>query len=155
VVLGIPGIPYQFLTEHYFWREAAAEIKQIAAEVRHETGKEPIVAGMSKWSVASALYFYTHDDAKLDIRSRNMFGDSGAMYEFWFPSQAPANRPVIQVGMKRGHLDETRTGINVITMLDQPGTIASRVIERYGTPVRRLYYRVSQGFKGTGLSATQ
>lgn len=155
VVLGIPGIPYQFLTEHYFWREAATEIKQIAAEVRHETGKEPIIAGMSKWSVASALYFYTHGDTRLDIRSRNMFGDSGAMYEFWLPSQAPANRPVIQVGMKRGHLDETQTGINVITMLDQPGTIEYRVIERYGTPVRRLYYRVSQGFKGADLRATQ
>lgn len=152
VVLGIPGIPYQLLTEHYFWRETASEIKQIAEEVRAQTGKEPIIAGMSKWSVASALYFYTHDNAKLDIRSRNMFGDSGAMYEFWFPSQAPTNRPIIQVGMKRRHLEQTRTGVDVKAMLDQPGAIEYRVIERYGTPVRRVYYRISQGFKGNNLS---
>gem|GEM_PF-3890128 len=124
VVLGIPGIPYQLLTEHYFWRETATEIKQIAEEVRNQTGKEPIVVGMSKWSVASALSFYTHGEGtQLDIRSRNMFGDSGVMYEFWFPSQPPTDRPIIQVGMKRHDLEKTRTGIEVNEMLDRPGTI--------------------------------
>ncbi len=156
VVLGIPGIPYPFFTEHYFWRETVAEIKQIAAEVKNHSGIEPIIVGMSKWSVASALYFYTHDNVKLDIRSRNMFGDSGAMYEFWLPSQAPADRPIIQVGMKHRHLEKTRLDaedIDVKKMLIQPGTIEYRVIERYGTPVRRVYYRISQGFKGVSLPA--
>ncbi|ALQ50205.1 glycosyltransferase family 39 protein [Nitrosomonas ureae] len=148
VVLGIPGIPYHLLTEHYFWRETAAEIEQIAAEVRNQTDKEPIIVGMSKWSVASALYFYTHGDTKLDIRSRNMFGGSGAMYEFWFPSQNPTDRPIIQVGMKRRHLESVWTDNDVEEMLDQPGAIEYRVIERHGVPVRRVYYRVSQGFKG-------
>ncbi|MBA3755370.1 MAG: glycosyltransferase family 39 protein [Nitrosomonas sp.] len=153
VVLGIPGIPYHLFTEHYFWRETATEIKQIAAEVKDQTGKEPIIVGMSKWSVASALYFYTHGDAQLDIRSRNMFGGSGAMYEFWLPSQAPASRPILQVGMKHRHLEKIQTDIHVKTMLDQPGAIEYRVIERYGTPVRRVYYRVSQGFKGVSSPA--
>ena len=153
VVLGIPGVPYHLFTEHYFWRETATEIKQIAAEVRDQTGQEPIIVGMSKWSVASALYFYTHGDAQLDIRSRNMFGDSGAMYEFWLPSQAPTSRPIIQVGMKRRHLEKISEDIDVKAMLDQPGIIEYRVIERYGTPVRRVYYRVSQGFKGVSSPA--
>ncbi len=149
VVLGIPGIPYHLFTEHYFWRETADEIKQIAAEVKEQTGQDPIIVGMSKWAVASALYFYTHGD-QLDIRSRNMFGDSGAMYEYWLPSQAPSDRPVIQVGMKRRHLEKIRAKTtDVSPMLNNPGSIEYRVIERYGTPVRRVYYRVSQGFKGT------
>lgn len=148
VVLGIPGIPYHLFTEHYFWRETAAEIEQIAAEVRNQTDKEPIIVGMSKWSVASALYFYTHGDTKLDIRSRNMFGGSGAMYEFWLPSQNPTDRPIIQVGMKRRHLESVWIDNDVEEMLDQPGAIEYRVIERHGVPVRRVYYRVSQGFNG-------
>jgi len=148
VVLGIPGVPYHMFTEHYFWRETAGEITQIAAEVKHQTGQEPIIVGMSKWSVASALYFYTHGDDPLDIRSRNMFGDSGAMYEYWLPSQEAADRPIIQVGMKRRHLEKTRTKNDISHMLDHPGPIEYRVIERYGTPVRRVYYRISQGFKG-------
>jgi dolichol-phosphate mannosyltransferase len=157
LVLGIPGIPYHLFTEHYFWQEAATEIKKITAEVKDQTGKDPIVVGMSKWSVASALYFYTHGDTKIDIRSRNMFGDSGAMYDFWFPSHAPTNRPIIQVGMQHSHIEKTRKdpgGLDVKAMLIQPGDIEYRVIERYGTPVRRVYYRISQGFNGINLSVS-
>jgi len=77
------------------------------------------------------------------------------MYEFWFPSQSPTNRPIIQVGMKRRHLEQTRMGINVKEMLDQPGAIEYRVIEQYDTPVRRVYYRVSEGFRGVSLSGIQ
>lgn len=156
VALGIPGIPYQFFTEHYFWRETAAEIERIAADVKNQSGIDPIIVGMSKWSVASALYFYTHDHARLDIRARNMFGGSGAMYEFWLPSQVPSNRPIIQVGMKPRHLETVKIdqqNIDVKEMLIRPGPIEYRVIERYGTPVRRIYYRISQGFKGTSLPA--
>jgi dolichol-phosphate mannosyltransferase len=53
--------------------------------------------------------------------------------------------------MKRRHLEKTRKGpkgIDVKKMLIQPGAIEYRVIERYGTPVRRVYYRISEGFKG-------
>ena len=152
VVVGIPGVPYYLFTEHYFWRETAAEIRQISEEVKNQTGEEPIIVGMSKWSVASALYFYTYDgNAPLDIRSRNMFSVSGAMYDFWFPSQGPTDRPIIQVGMKRHHLEKVppiTQGIEVERMLDHPGAIESRVIERYGIPLRLVYYRISQGFKG-------
>lgn len=152
IVLGIPGVPYQFFTEHYFWRESAKEVNQIAEQVRSESGQEPIIIGMSKWSVASALYFYTHgQDKPLDIRSRNIFGDSAAMYDFWLPSQHPSDRPIIQIGMKRHHLERTRKGvegIDVEKLLEQPGSIEYKVIERYGVPVRKLYYRISEGFKG-------
>lgn len=167
VVLGIPGIPYhQQLAEHYFWQETAAEIEQIAEHVRNEFDMEPLVVGMSKWSVASALAFYSHDSAKLDIRSRNLFGGSGSMYEFWFPDQSAIARPVIQVGMKRPHVEtiqidraekspnplppgQMKIQIATEKMLEHPGEIESRTIMRYDIPVRRMYYRISDGFKGT------
>ncbi|MBL8498706.1 glycosyltransferase [Nitrosomonas sp. JL21] len=154
VVLGIPGIPYQLFTEHYFWRETAREIRQIVADVKEQTGENPIVVGMSKWSVASSLYFYSHGEAKLDIRSRNLFGDSGAMYEFWYPDRMPIDRPIIQVSMTRKHIEKTRRGIDVNPMLIHPGAIESRVIERHGRPVRRVYYRISEGFKGVPETKT-
>jgi len=154
VVLGIPGIPYQLFTEHYFWRETAREIRQIVADVKEQTGENPIVVGMSKWSVASSLYFYSHGEAKLDIRSRNMFGDSGAMYEYWYPDQAPTDRPIIQVSMTKKHIEKTRRGIDVNPMLIHPGAIESRIIERHGIPVRRVYYRISEGFKGVPETKT-
>ncbi|MCE7914704.1 MAG: glycosyltransferase [Nitrosomonas sp. PRO4] len=155
VVLGIPGVTYPMFTEHYFWKETSAEIERIATDLKKQSGIDPIIAGMSKWSVASALYFYTHGHGeKLDIRARNMFGGSGAMYEFWLPSQAPTNRPIIQVGMKRQHLETVKINqqdIDIKEMLIRPGPIESLIIERYGTPVRRVYYRISQGYKGADL----
>ncbi len=154
VVLGIPGIPYPLFTEHYFWREATAEIRKITDDVRNQTGKEPVVVGMSKWSIASTLYFYNYGQSEMDIRSRNMFGGSGAMYNFWFPSQSATQRPIIQVSMTPHDLDQTREAGSLIPLLDQPGHIEFRVIERYGMPVRRIYYRISQGFHGVALSKT-
>lgn len=156
VVLGIPGVPYHSkLTEHYFWQEVVDEIKQIAEDVRDESGKLPIIVGMSKWSVASALAFYSHNDKQRDIRSRNMFGGSGSMYEIWFPEQKPIDRPIIQVGMKRRHIEkiqiqsgDKKISINTTEMLIQPGETKSKTILRHDMPVRKIYYRISTGFKG-------
>ncbi|SFP56362.1 dolichol-phosphate mannosyltransferase [Nitrosomonas cryotolerans] len=148
VVLGIPGIPYQIFAEHYFWREATIEIERIVETVQHQTGKKPIVVGMSKWSVASALSFYNQNGSHMDIRSRNMFGDSAAMYDFWFPSQQPTNRPIILVGMKRHQLERNQAGDDLSQMLDQPDLIQYRMIDKHGIPLRRVYYRMAQGFTG-------
>lgn len=152
VVLGIPGIPYQFLTEHYFWKEATLEIEKIAEEMRSQTGQVPIVVGMSKWSIASALSFYNKDSNKMDIRSRNMFGDNSAMYDFWFPSHPPSNRPIILVGMERHTLERDREGDEIDHMLDQPSTVQYRIVTRNGTPLRHLYYRTAQGYHGSAIS---
>lgn len=152
VVLGIPGIPYQFLTEHYFWKEATSEVEKIAEELGSQTGQAPIVVGMSKWSIASALSFYNKGSNKIDIRSRNMFGDNSAMYDFWYPSHPPTDRPIILVGMKRHMLERNRTGSEIDHMLDQPGTVQFKTITRNGTPLRRLYYRTAQGYHGNAIS---
>jgi dolichol-phosphate mannosyltransferase len=148
VVLGIPGVPYPPLMKHYFWRETTMEVEQIANKVRQQTGQEPIVVGMSKWSVASSLLFYNQSGNNMDIRSRNMFGDSGAMFEFWSPSQLPSTRPIIMVSMKRNRLEHGRLGSDLSQMLDRPGPILYRAINRDDKQLRRLYYRVAQGYLG-------
>ncbi len=148
LALGIPGVPYAMFTQHYFWRETTAVVQQIADEVRQQTGQEPIIVGMSKWSIASSLYFYNHAHRNLDIRSRNLFGDTGAMYDYWFPAQPPTTRPVIQIAMKPAHLDHIREGDNLKQMLIAPGAIENRVITRNTVPLRRVYYRISGGFRG-------
>lgn len=147
-VLGIPGAPYPDFTKHYFWREATSEIEQIAQDVHRETGQKPIVVGVSRWSVASALSFYNHNGDKMDIRSRNVFGDKSAMYDFWFPSLLPTTRPIILVGMEYKHLERSRAGKDLDPMLYQPGPIQYRVIMRDNKPLRRVYYRIAQGYLG-------
>ena len=151
VVLGIPGIPYPpAVMKHYFWREATIEIEQIANDVRQQTGQDPIVVGMSKWSVASSLLFYNQSKNSMDIRSRNMFGDSGAMFQFWSPSQPqlPSTRPIIMVSMKRNRLEHDRLGNDLSQIFDQPGPILYRSVERNNKKLREVYYRVAQGYLG-------
>lgn len=149
LVLGIPGATYPLFTEHYFWRQATAEVEKLAEEVEQQTHQKPLVVGMSKWSIASALYFYNHEHKDLDIRSRNVFGQSGAMYDFWYPLQPPANRPIIQIGMTPEQITVNRQGESFAPMLDQPGAIRYRRIKRDNITLRRLYYRISNGFHGT------
>ena len=148
VVLGIPGVPYPDLMKHYFWRETTREIEQVVEEVRRQTGQNPIVVGMSKWSVASALSYYKQSGNDMDIRSRNMFGGSGAMYDFWSPSQSPSTRPIILVGMKRNHLEHDQLGNDLGQMLDRPGPILYRAIMRDNKQLRGVYYRIAQGYLG-------
>lgn len=150
VTLGIPGMPYPTVMQHYFWKETTAEIENIVDEVRRQTKQEPLVVGMSKWSVASAVAFYNHPvEIPLEIRSRNLFDDSAAMYEFWYPSTAPIQRPIVLVGMKPKHLEQDRKGQDIARMLDQPGPIQQKVILREGKPLRFIYYRIAQGYLGS------
>ena len=148
VVLGIPGVPYPSFMTRYYWRETTNEIEKIAENVQRETGQKPLVVGMSKWSVSSAMYFYNRHGEPMDIRSRNMFGDSGAMYEVWHPSEAPTTRPIILVGMERPHLEHDRAGNDITRLLDQPGPIQSMIITREGKPLRIVYYRIAKGYLG-------
>ncbi len=152
LVLGMPGIPYPIVTNHYFWRETVSEIEQIVEQVKQQSGEKPLVVGMSKWSVASALSFYQSSPDAMNIRSRNFFSDSGAMYDLWHPSsQVPTTRPIILVGMQRSQLEQDRWGNDFDQMLDQPSAIQSKQVMRYdGVLLRKVYYKVAQGYRGTG-----
>ena len=109
-----------------------------------QAGQKPIVVGMSRWSVASALSFYNKEEP-MDIRSRNMFGQNAAMYDFWYPSEPPTTRPIILVGMKPHQLEHDIAGVDDITpALVQPGPVKELTIMRDGKPLRKVYYRVAQ-----------
>ncbi len=151
VVLGIPGVPYpQPLMKHYFWQETTEEVEKLAEKVRIQSGQNPTVVGMSKWSVASALLYYKQNDSNIDIRSRNMFGfASGAMYDFWSPpSKLPLNKPIIMVSMKRSKLEHDLLGNDFGQMLDRPGPILFKPIMRDKKQLRGIYYRIAQGYLG-------
>ncbi len=154
VALGIPGLPYQFLAEHYFWKEATAEVEKIAEEIKQQTGEAPVIVGLSKWSIASALTFYSHHSLTSDIRSRNVFGEPAVMYNYWQASGEPIHRPILLVGMKQRAFDEfTQQDSNTETNLVALGETRSRVIYRSdGVPLRKLYYRIAQGYLGNSTT---
>ena len=147
VVLGVPGVPYKGFTEHYFWREATPEVEKLAEEIERRTGQKPIVVGMSKWSVSAALSFYGQTLDPMEIRARNMFHQSAAMYDFWYPSEPATTRPILLIGMKRHQLEHDVHGVDNITpSLVEPGPTQELVIHKDGRPLRRIYYRVASGY---------
>ncbi|MCC6917199.1 glycosyltransferase family 39 protein [Nitrosomonas sp.] len=155
VTLGIPGLPYQFLSEHYFWKETTAEVEQIAGKIRQTTEKEPIVIGMSKWSTASALAFYNKTPV-LDIRSRNLFGQHASMYSFWNPVEPATDRPILLIGMKPQALESSDATGNFEARLVNPGKIQTRSIYRHdGVLLRTLYYRTAEGYRGNSAAPQQ
>ena len=86
----------------------------------------------------------------MDIRSRNIFNDSGAMFERWSPSELSSTRPIVMVSMKRNRLEHTRLGDDFNEILDQPGPILHRSIMRNNKELRGVYYRVAKGYLGGG-----
>jgi dolichol-phosphate mannosyltransferase len=148
-VLGLPWVPYpSFVMNNYFWHAASNEIEKIEADLRHSTGREPIVVGMNKFSAASALAFYDHDGGAMEVRSRNMFGGSAVMYELWHPSQLPTPQPIILVGTKQQELEYDSEGKPLERWFYQLGPIRSRMISREDIPLRHVYYRIAQGYVG-------
>ena len=73
------------------------------------------------------------------------------MYDFWYPSEPPTSRPIILVGMRSHELARTRRIPDIDRMLVQPGSIQEQVAMRDGKPLRRIYYRIAQGYLGKGL----
>lgn len=152
--LGIPGLPYQFLNEHYFWKEATAEVEKISDEIKQVTGETPVVVGMSKWSVASALAFYGNSHPPLEIRSRNLFGEHASMYSYWYPDESSIHQPILLVGMKPRALEKAGSpSENLENKLVNPGKINSRIIYRHdGIVLRTLYYRIAEGYRGSSIN---
>ncbi len=148
-VLGLPWTPYpSFVMDNYFWREASNEIENIEADLRMRTGKEPIVVGMNKFSTASELAFYDNDGGAMEVRSRNMFGGGAVMYDQWYPSQQPTSQPIILVGTKPQELEHDSEGSPLENWLHQLSPIYSHTLLRENIPLRRLYYRIAQGYIG-------
>ena len=155
MVLTLPGVPYNnFAAENYFWREASAVVERVEGDLRQSTRQEPLVIGLSRFSVASSLAFYDRAGGITNIRSQNMLGKKAVMFDVWYPSQAPTTRPIILVGANRRELDEHNWhGVAFDRMLDRLGPIQSQEILRDGKLLRHVYYRIAQGY--TGLPPAQ
>lgn len=105
--LGIPVNKYTLFTNHYYWKEVAVEIHHLEQEITLSHGKRPVIIGLSKWSIASALRFYDVDKDRKNILSRNALGRTASMFEEWTIPEVWAGHPVIYVAINPNDLDST------------------------------------------------
>jgi dolichol-phosphate mannosyltransferase len=143
LALGLPGLPRRDFGVGYLgWHAAAREVQAIEQEVERATRQRPIVVGLSKWSLASALRYHDADGRRANITSRQLLGDTGAMYEWWFRDESGGARPVIVVDFEPDELDAPE----VRDSLRAPGPIRTRPVYERGTRVLTLYYRIAAGY---------
>lgn len=143
ITLGLPGVPRKDFGVGYLgWTPAAQAVAEIEREVQHATGQRPIVVGLSKWSLASALRYHDPDGMRTNITSRQLLGGTGAMYEWWFHDDSDGHRPVLVVDYKRKRLDSAM----VTGALRNEGPIRTRQVYENGAPVITLYYRIASGY---------
>ncbi len=102
--LGLPIKLDTNITAHYFWDQAAEELHQLEQSVETATGERPLIVGLSKWSIASALRFYDVDQQVDNIVSRNAVGRTATMFEQWTNPGEWAGKPVIYVAFDRSDL---------------------------------------------------
>ena len=144
LALGLPGVGYPRAADYYFWREATPVVQALRAEIEAETGRPPVVVGMAKWSIASALTFYDRDGQLGSVGARHLFKCSASMYEYWFPPEAVIGRPLLMIGHKRAHLETPY----IDDRLEGVSEVRVRGVQRDGKHLRRVMYRVAERYTG-------
>ncbi|HET9390926.1 MAG TPA: glycosyltransferase family 39 protein [Steroidobacteraceae bacterium] len=153
LVLGLPGLGYSTHVElvPVVWRDLGRQVAARAAEIRKETGREPLVVGMDRYMIASELAFYTMDErpSVSETASRNLFGLDGLMYEQWFPPARERGRTLLLVGWDPEDLSGPQIGGRAARL----GPLQQGTLWRGAIFVRHYYYRAAYGFADQVASA--
>ena len=146
LVLGLPGVAY---SEHIElvpvgWRSLGEQVAAIDAEIRTQTGTEPLVVGMDRYAIASELAFYSPDRAHAvsQTSSDHLFGGVGLMYERWSPAASQVGRTLLLVGYK----PEDVSGREVESRVQGLGPVREGMLARDGQAIRRYYYRIAYAY---------
>jgi dolichol-phosphate mannosyltransferase len=147
LTLGLPGLGYGRHIElvPVGWRDLSGRISQIAAQVRRETGVDPLIVGMDRYAIASELAFYgaRQTGSPVTTSSAHLFGGIGLMYERWTPPQAQAGRTLLLVAWDPLDL----TGKAIESRAERWGPVEDDVLTRDGQVVRHYYHRVAYNYR--------
>ncbi len=140
--LGLPLKVDSQITNHYFWKQSALKLHEIEQELVRETGQKPLIVGLSKWSIASALRFYDVDKQVANISSRNSVGQSATMYEQWTDPSLWRGRPVIFVAFDPADLNS----IQVQQHAKNLNPIIETDIYSNNNKLRSIIYRTAEQY---------
>jgi len=141
--LGLPIKIDTNVTAHYFWKQTAQELHDIEQSIELKTGQKPLIVGLSKWSIASALRFYDADKQVDNIVSRNAIGRTATMYEQWTNPKQWIGKPVIYVAFESPDLASSK--INQYSIQLQAPKSKNILINN--NELRTLEYRIAKQYK--------
>jgi dolichol-phosphate mannosyltransferase len=153
LALGLPGLGYGKHIELFpvGWREFSRQIADTTAQVRTQTGVEPLVVGMDRYAIASELAFYgaerTHSE--LQTSSAHLFEGVGLMYERWVPRQLQEGRNLLLVAWDASDL----RGPTIDSHAERFGPIEEEILTRDARIVRRYYHRLAYNYRSEPRAA--
>lgn len=149
LVLGLPGLGYGERTElaPVGWRDLAQQVKQIAKQVRNDTGSEPLIVGMDRYQIASEVAFYAADGTGIapETSSAHLFGWFDLMYERWVPIDLQTGRTLLLIAWNPRDLTDTAVESRAAWM----GPLQDGVLTRDSRVIRRYYYRVAYNYRAS------
>jgi dolichol-phosphate mannosyltransferase len=149
LALGLPGVGYSNHLElvPVGWRDLGRQVQAKAAELRQETGLEPVIVGMDRYELASQLTFYAPDHARSvpETSSRNLFGAQGLMYGRWAKTLEIGNRPLLLVAWDPHDIADEFT----VPYAAEVGPMQTGYLTRDGVEIRDFHYRIVKGYRKT------
>ncbi|MEW6051453.1 MAG: glycosyltransferase family 39 protein [Candidatus Zixiibacteriota bacterium] len=98
LVLGLPGVPYPKGTLGAVgWKQLAASVDTVRADLLHRFGVEPLAVGLDKYSMSSEMAFYSRFDGPALTGGQHLFGKNGLSYRYWFNEKEQYGRNVIMI----------------------------------------------------------
>jgi dolichol-phosphate mannosyltransferase len=148
---GLPGLGYSKHVEliPVGWRDLGRQVGETAGVITARDGVAPLIVGMDRYAIASELAFYApHLKRAAAITSgAHLFGDSGLMYEQWFPAELQAGQTLLLVAWDPREL----AGEKIEARVERLEPVREGVLMRDGNLVRRYYYRIAYGYQGPAL----
>jgi len=139
--LGLPGVPNLRGPFMMGWRELAAAIDRVVAQVEHKTGTRPLVVGMDPYPIASTLTFYRRG-AEGDTLAWHVFGWKGLMYGFWFPPAGLEGRDMLLVAKDR----EAMRNAYFQRYVNKVYNVRTIPVDKNGAPLTVYHYRLARGY---------
>jgi dolichol-phosphate mannosyltransferase len=136
------------------WRDFGRQIGETAGEIEARNGVAPLIVGMDRYEMASELAFYSpyRKRAAAVTSGAHLFGDTGLMYEQWFPAELEAGRTLLLVAWKPGEL----AGERIESRVERLEPVREGVLMRDGKLIRHYYYRVAYGYQNApGIAKTR
>jgi dolichol-phosphate mannosyltransferase len=150
---GLPGVGYSKHVELIpaGWRDLGRQVGETAGEIATRDGVAPLIVGMDRYAMASELAFYAPDlkRAAAVTSGTHLFGDTGLMYEQWFPAELQAGRTLLLVAWDPREL----AGEKIESRVQRLEPVRQGVLVRDGKLIRSYYYRVAYGYRNTPAMA--
>jgi len=145
ITVGPPLLPqFEKMNLPVAWKEMMQSVEEIENKLVLQTGKEPIVVGLSNYFISAEHAFYNPDGNGVEeTGGRGLLGYNGWMWDYWQQPEEYAGRNVILVTFEPKYENRARFEgrFNSITDVKQV------TFTKSGRAVGGFFYRIGYGYR--------